>query len=146
MGIYIYLTWWFITHPLIYHRGYVINKALQYFFNRNGRLQIFAIYLLHYNLKVLVHNQECDWKIIHKLHAKYHSYPPRTLLACCSQSKLTMFKIRKISARALFLYNTTKNCPIFRANIWPVQISIFAWQIKAQNLGKIKSRQALGIA
>ena len=37
------------------------------------------------------------------------SYTPRTLRACCSQSGLTILKIRKSSVRALFLYNCTTN-------------------------------------
>ena len=35
------------------------------------------------------------------------SYSPRTLRACCSQSEMTILKIRESSARALFLYNCT---------------------------------------
>ena len=38
-----------------------------------------------------------------------HSYTPRTLRACCSQSKFRILKIRESSARALFLYNCTPN-------------------------------------
>ena len=38
-----------------------------------------------------------------------HSYTPRTLLACCSQSELMILKIPESSARALFLYNCTPN-------------------------------------
>ena len=38
-----------------------------------------------------------------------YSYTPRTLRACCSQSKFRMLKIRESSARALFLYNCTPN-------------------------------------
>ena len=37
------------------------------------------------------------------------SYTPRTLRACCSQSKFRILKIRESSARALFLYNCTPN-------------------------------------
>ena len=39
----------------------------------------------------------------------FHSYTPRTLRACCSQSKFRILKIRESSARALFLYNCTPN-------------------------------------
>ena len=39
----------------------------------------------------------------------YNSYTPRTLRACCSQSKFRILKIRESSARALFLYNCTPN-------------------------------------
>ena len=38
-----------------------------------------------------------------------YSYTPRTLRACCSQSKFRILKIRESSARALFLYNCTPN-------------------------------------
>ena len=38
-----------------------------------------------------------------------HSYTPRTLRACCSQSKFRILKICESSARALFLYNCTPN-------------------------------------
>ena len=38
-----------------------------------------------------------------------HSYTPRTLRACCSQSKFRILKIRESGARALFLYNCTPN-------------------------------------
>ena len=40
---------------------------------------------------------------------KKNSYTPRTLRACCSQSKFRILKIRESSARALFLYNCTPN-------------------------------------
>ena len=40
---------------------------------------------------------------------KNNSYTPRTLRACCSQSKFRILKIRESSARALFLYNCTPN-------------------------------------
>ena len=39
----------------------------------------------------------------------HDSYTPRTLRACCSQSKFRILKIRESSARALFLYNYTLN-------------------------------------
>ena len=39
----------------------------------------------------------------------FNSYTPRTLRACCSQSKFRILKIRESSARALFLYNCTPN-------------------------------------
>ena len=38
-----------------------------------------------------------------------HSYTPRTLRACRSQSKFRILKIRESSAPALFLYNCTPN-------------------------------------
>ena len=43
------------------------------------------------------------------------SYTPRTLLACCSQSELTILKVRERSAciilnKALFLKISTKKC------------------------------------
>ena len=38
-----------------------------------------------------------------------HSYTPRTLRPCCSQSKFRILKIRESSARTLFLYNCTPN-------------------------------------
>ena len=37
------------------------------------------------------------------------SHTPRTLRACCSQSKFRILKIRESSARALFFYNCTLN-------------------------------------
>ena len=37
------------------------------------------------------------------------SYTPRTLRACCSQTKFRILKIRESSARVLFLYNCTPN-------------------------------------
>ena len=40
---------------------------------------------------------------------KCDSCTPRTLRACCSQSKFRILKIRESSARALFLYNCTPN-------------------------------------
>ena len=40
---------------------------------------------------------------------KIHSYTPRTLRACCSQSKFRILKLCDSSARALFLYNCTPN-------------------------------------
>ena len=39
----------------------------------------------------------------------WYSYTPRTLRACFNQSKFRILKIRKSSARALFLYNCTPN-------------------------------------
>ena len=42
-------------------------------------------------------------------HNNLNSYTPRTLRACCSQSKFRILKIRESSARALFLYNCTPN-------------------------------------
>ena len=38
-----------------------------------------------------------------------YSYTPRTLRACCSQSKFRILKIRESSARAIFLYNWSPN-------------------------------------
>ena len=38
-----------------------------------------------------------------------NSYTPRTLRACCSQSKFRILEIHESSARALFLYNCTPN-------------------------------------
>ena len=43
-----------------------------------------------------------------KCHEK-HSHTPHTQRTCCSQSKFRILKIRKSSARALFLYNCTPN-------------------------------------
>ena len=40
---------------------------------------------------------------------KQYSYTPRTLRACCSQSKFRILEISESSARALFLYNCTPN-------------------------------------
>ena len=48
-------------------------------------------------------------KIEHVLCAISNSYTPRTLRACCSQSKFRILKIRESSMRALFLYNCTLN-------------------------------------
>ena len=64
--------------------------------------------------------RECDFQMdwhIKYLHLEYAhllcnilaSYTPRTLRACCSQSKLRILKICESSARALFLYNCTPN-------------------------------------
>ena len=39
----------------------------------------------------------------------HDSYTPRTLRACCSQSKFMILKLRESSAPALFLYNCTPN-------------------------------------
>ena len=39
----------------------------------------------------------------------HNSHTPRTLRTCCSQSKLTILKVREISARALFLCSYTPN-------------------------------------
>ena len=47
---------------------------------------------------------------MHSMRAlSYTSYTSRTLRACCSQSELTILKIRESSVRALFLYNCTPN-------------------------------------
>ena len=40
---------------------------------------------------------------------KVHSYTPRTLSTCCSQSEFRKLKIRESRARALSLYNCTPN-------------------------------------
>ena len=50
------------------------------------------------------------YKIVtRKLNFTLHAYTLRTLHACCRQPKFRKLKIRKSSARALFLYNCTPN-------------------------------------
>ena len=49
------------------------------------------------------HSWEIPWPL------KCYSYTPRTLRACCSQSKFRILNIRESSARAIFLYNCTPN-------------------------------------
>ena len=55
---------------------------------------------------------ETRWRLCHGLSSlafNRDSYTPRTLRACCSQSKFRILKISESSARALFLYNCTPN-------------------------------------
>ena len=48
----------------------------------------------------------------------FHSYTPRTLRTCCSQSKFRILKIRESSARALFLYNCIRTSRAVLTPAW----------------------------
>ena len=54
----------------------------------------------------------------HYLVFKGNSYTPRTLRACCSQSKFRILKIRESSARALFLYNALRTYRAVLTRAW----------------------------
>ena len=47
-----------------------------------------------------------------------NSYTPRTVRACCSQSKFRILEIRESSARALFLYNCTPTSRAVLTRAW----------------------------
>ena len=70
---------------------------------------------IHYNCL----STNCIWYNV------YNSYTPRTLRACCSQSKFRILKIRQSSGRALFLYNCTPN------------ISAQCWRERERRVGLI---------
>ena len=69
----------------------------------------------------------CQFKLNNNFIITIHTYTPRTLRVCCSQSKFRILKICKSSARALFLYNCTPN--ISRSADARVRVGLFSKRV-----------------